>query len=376
MPERGFINANIQPEKSNPKQKVARIFARPQKQIVAEAKIPILEIIKEEIKVADETNDSAKNNKKKRLADQEKKEIEGIFDDLKVLEEIYLEAEKVIGEDKTDYEKFFRTGIRIEHDVKNDLKYIKRIENNIFSDEQSKKSAIMEAVVTLGAKKLNWFGNLVEMDAASRLDNITGTDILLKIKLSEEKYDFLFGGIDITIRNPQKKFFSIKAVKLLEKIKKGSLGIIAYYQDKRGKCFPELKVPMIIIAFDEETVKELAYLFKDMNDPEKENRLINHRAKQVVINQILGECDLLSGYAERCGQKTMVIAYKNLKNAILQTARRSPELKDLVAYYTPDVPSRTLDVLKTLIEKQEKGLNGDILEMIKEKKSRNKNNAN
>lgn len=194
--------------------------------------------------------------------------------------------------------------------IEADINYVEDKKAQFTSHENpeaiaSKKMAtIFEGLVHVYGSKGHWFGPHSTTLKASEYDDIrNGVDSIVEFKPPNQPASQLALAIDVTFaKDLQRKFDRIR-----KEIEDGKLTEIKYFDSKKtGFKGMKTKVPRVVVGANVAIVKSLADLWSE----KREDLLINHPIQNVVLQEMIIQCDAFARHAEKFGQKEIAETYK------------------------------------------------------------------
>lgn len=193
--------------------------------------------------------------------------------------------------------------------VDTDLAEVQRLEQAIAreaisGDHESKKLAqVLEAMIHYHGEQSNWFGDDAETFKTSQFDDLkNGTDGVVEF-VEENRASHLAFGIDATYGHYSDK----KVGRILKRIKEGSIGRIKYFESDTTNFRGELtKVPLFVVAVNQQTVIEVAELWLD-----KENsKLAEHPIQMQILGELLEQAESFAEFARSVEQTDIARKYE------------------------------------------------------------------
>lgn len=216
--------------------------------------------------------------------------------------------------------------------IETDINYVEEKKRQFASHETpeaaaSKKMAtIFEGLVHVFGSRGHWFGPHSTTLKASEYDDFrNGVDSIVEFKPPNQPASQLALAIDVTFaKDLQKKFDRIK-----KEIEEGKLTEIKYFDSKKtGFKGMKTKVPRVVVGANVAIVKSLA----DLWSSKREDILMNHPIQNVVLKEMIIQCEAFARYAEKLGQKEIADTYKQdlvlLKNIYASKPNRNLILAD------------------------------------------------
>jgi len=200
--------------------------------------------------------------------------------------------------------------------VKNDVAWVKQQKaehqrKNSPSEIWHKKIAdVLEAILHQQIEANNYFGeNVWTIKTCSYDDFRNHIDSILEIRHPEQKSANYSGiALDVTSAS-QPERLAKKVGRILEKIERGELAKIKYFQSEflniRGE---KSNVPLFVIGCDLKHADELAKLW--YND--KQRALAEHPIQVLMLKQIIQQAQLYRDYAQKINQPEIAAIYRQV----------------------------------------------------------------
>lgn len=194
--------------------------------------------------------------------------------------------------------------------VEADIAYVEEKETQFATQEtpeaaSSKKMAtIFEGLVHVYGSRGHWFGPHSTMLKASKFDDIKhGVDSIVEFKPPNQPASQLALAIDVTFaKDLQRKFDRIR-----KEIEEGKLTKIKYFDSKKtGFKGMKTKVPRVVVGANIAIVKSLA----DLWSSKREDLLVNHPIQNLVLQEMIIQCEAFARHAEKSDQREIADIYK------------------------------------------------------------------
>ena len=244
----------------------------------------------------------------------EKRENNQNFNNEEYLNELLVMAAKANKIDRIAYKDF--VDLYGKKTVKSDVDWVKQQkanhqEKNSPSEIWHKKVAdILEAILHQQIEANNYFGeNVWTIKTCSYDDFRNHIDSILEIRHPEQKSANYSGiALDVTSASHPDRL-TIKVKRILDKIKRGELAKIKYFQSEflniRGE---KSNVPLFVIGCDLKHTEELARLW--YND--KQHALAEHPIQVLLLKQIIQQAQLYHDYAKKVNQPEIATIYQQI----------------------------------------------------------------
>ncbi len=201
---------------------------------------------------------------------------------------------------------------------------------NINIEKNKKIATILERALSYCISFLNWYGENMKVVNTSEFDDIQrGVDEVLEILDKKGEGEFMGLGIDVTYRGLYSEKYKEKLFNLLKSIKKGYKTEIKYFKNSNGKRMKEFSVPKIILYFDVKDVKNMAHLIKNIDDEKVLEEFRNSPMKNVVMNQIITQCEVLARFSKECGNNISE-EYNKFLNSIKELSEGNEDIKKII----------------------------------------------
>ncbi|HNW20159.1 MAG TPA: hypothetical protein PLA53_01365 [bacterium] len=241
-----------------------------------------------------------------------------------------------------------------EEAVKKDISWVKqqKIEHqkkNSPSEIWHKKIAdILEAIFHQQIEMNNYFGeNVWTIKTCNYDDFYNHIDAILEIRNPDQKSANYSGvALDVTSASHPERLAK-KVDRILEKIKRGELAKVKYFQSEflniRGE---KSNVPLFVIGCDLKHTEELAKLW--YND--KQRALAQHPIQVLLLNQIIQQAQLYRDYAKKANQAKIADIYQQILDEFTAIAdERQPTIEQISQnpanrqFFTDDTVSANLE---------------------------------
>ncbi len=148
------------------------------------------------------------------------------------------------------------------------------------------------------------------------------------------------------------KEYKDKLSRLLYTFKDGYKNKLKYFKNSKGEMIEELAVPEIVLFFDEENVKDLVYMVKNSDNPDKQEEFKKYPQRLTVMNQVIIGCRLLSKFAKE-SKNNISEQYDALLDSIGALGAKDPEIRELLNEGREDEISRHMKYLIEEFKTQE-----------------------
>ncbi len=219
-------------------------------------------------------------------------------------------AEKQSDEERiklSDFADLYSQNMIKEHDdyVKRKLERIER-SDTAEQKETLKYSSAFEAIIHDQIANNGWLGKGVSARRASLYDDFeNGVDEIAEFEPTESSpgVNYLALNIDITFKND----ITSKMEDIRKRIDKGDLGLIKYLltDHYRGEM---RNIPRVIVGTDMKNLNGLIGLWVN----NEKNTLAQHRAKFMILSQIMIQLNDFADYAEKAGQMVIANGYNKV----------------------------------------------------------------
>jgi hypothetical protein len=224
------------------------------------------------------------------------------------LERMHEKALDVIEESRIKEEDF--VNYHGEIDVEKDLKEVARREGEFSkgetreSNEMKKVADIFEALVLQHGELSNWFGENATTVKTSKFDDyVNGVDLLVEFGGEDDETTHLGLAADVTFMSDTTKKFD----RIRRQIDEGGLAEVRYFHSDSLDTYEVLsKLPEVIIGAEKRTVMELAELWAERQNKE----LAEHRIQIMILEQMKGQLETFSMYAESIGKDEVAVIYR------------------------------------------------------------------
>lgn len=254
------------------------------------------------------------------------------FNNEEYLNELLVMAAKANKIDRIAYKDFI--DLYGQKTVKSDVDWVKQQkanhqEKNSPSEIWHKKVAdILEAILHQQIEANNYFGeNVWTIKTCSYDDFRNHIDSILEIRHPEQKSANYSGiALDVTSASHPDRLAK-KVNRILDKIKRGELAKIKYFQSEflniRGE---KSNVPLFVIGCDLKHTEELARLW--YND--KQHALAEHPIQVLLLKQIIQQAQLYHDYAKKVNQPEIATIYQQILDEFTAIAtERQPMIKQI-----------------------------------------------
>lgn len=254
------------------------------------------------------------------------------FNNEEYLNELLVMAAKANKIDRIAYKDFI--DLYGQKTVKSDVDWVKQQkanhqEKNSPSEIWHKKVAdILEAILHQQIEANNYFGeNVWTIKTCSYDDFRNHIDSILEIRHPEQKSANYSGiALDVTSASHPDRLAK-KVNRILDKIKRGELAKIKYFQSEflniRGE---KSNVPLFVIGCDLKHTEELARLWHN----DKQHALAEHPIQVLLLKQIIQQAQLYHDYAKKVNQPEIATIYQQILDEFTAIAtERQPMIKQI-----------------------------------------------
>ncbi len=192
-----------------------------------------------------------------------------------------------------------------EKDKQSVIKKIKEINSVVHSDngkmEAMVQAEILETMLYVFSKDFSWFGENTSSILPSVYDDLfLGNDLILEHKI-DDLVSHTGLGIDITLGEES----SINKLEYTRnRIKKGELGKVKYFQSPDGRYKGELNsIPHFVVGIDRSNLFKIT----DLWVKDKKEEIKNHPAQISLLNQMIMQCDYFTSLLNKEINKILIL---------------------------------------------------------------------
>jgi len=299
--------------------------------------------------------------------EEEKAEIEGMFENKEAIEELLLLAKDILNRD-VDPEAYILAGLYSKEEVEEHMQYVEKMElifqeKGTLENEQTKKIAtILEAIIVEGINKSQCLGEDVIARPAFQIDDISGPKMDSYILLGDTPL-----GVDVSMRSIEGPAFADKIKKILRTIKNDKQEGIKYFKDKDGNLQKDIVAPKVIISAEVSMIKELMFYLKKLKGEVLSKKLRSHRMSPEIVSQIVGASQVFAHFAKEEGRKDIAESYSKTLQAIEELAKDSETLRRLLVGAGSDAISTRIRKIVEEFKEEENNKKSEYEEFINKK---------